>query len=279
MDHQSTVPSVGLFEAGKLFFKNAGTFAARSRRSEFWMAELFLWLLNIAAMFVLILLLSPLGDVGVIILYLILFFWNFYVFIAGLSLCVRRLHDIGKSGWNIFLGMIPLVGGIIMLVFYCTDSTEDNKWGPNPKFRTQEPPQDVLQEAPRALPQYESTDAFEPTVYEPQPAVPAAAPAAAVLSVCSGPMTGAIYFVESGKAMTIGRSGRCDIVLDNYNSVSGVHCQVTAYDSYITVSDLGSSNGTFVNGQRLAANQPVPLSGGSNFALADANCVIQVRFP
>ncbi|MFG2882028.1 DUF805 domain-containing protein [Streptomyces sp. NPDC048297] len=47
---------------------------------------------------------------------------------------VRRLHDTGKSGWLILLGIIPLVGPIVLLVFYCTDSVAgENKYGPNPK--------------------------------------------------------------------------------------------------------------------------------------------------
>ena len=51
------------------------------------------------------------------------------------QICVtsRRLHDIGKSGWWYLVSFIPLVGGILLLVWCCTDSTEDNQWGPNPK--------------------------------------------------------------------------------------------------------------------------------------------------
>jgi len=45
-----------------------------------------------------------------------------------------RFHDIGKSGWNYFVGLIPLVGVIILLVWFCKDSQSDeNKWGTNPK--------------------------------------------------------------------------------------------------------------------------------------------------
>ena len=49
----------------------------------------------------------------------------------------RRLHDTGKSGWLMLIGMIPYVNiitGIVLLVFYCTDSTPgENQYGPNPK--------------------------------------------------------------------------------------------------------------------------------------------------
>jgi uncharacterized membrane protein YhaH (DUF805 family) len=58
-------------------------------------------------------------------------------FIAGLALllpslavAVRRLHDIGKSGWWYFLCLIPFIGGIILLIFYCTDGQpEANEYG------------------------------------------------------------------------------------------------------------------------------------------------------
>jgi uncharacterized membrane protein YhaH (DUF805 family) len=51
---------------------------------------------------------------------------------------VRRLHDIGKSGSWIFIGLIPLIGGIWLLVLMATDSQPgDNQYGPNPKMVAQ----------------------------------------------------------------------------------------------------------------------------------------------
>ena len=56
------------------------------------------------------------------------------VFIPGLAVSVRRLHDTGKSGWFILLGLIPCVGGIILLVFVVTaGDVGDNEYGPDPK--------------------------------------------------------------------------------------------------------------------------------------------------
>ena len=56
------------------------------------------------------------------------------VFIPGLAVAVRRLHDIGKSGWNLLLGIIPLVGAIVLLVWFCRDGERmSNAWGANPK--------------------------------------------------------------------------------------------------------------------------------------------------
>ena len=54
--------------------------------------------------------------------------------IPGLAVTVRRLHDTGNSGWMYLLNIIPLIGAIVLLVFYCSDSESGkNKWGPNPK--------------------------------------------------------------------------------------------------------------------------------------------------
>ena len=55
--------------------------------------------------------------------------------IPGLGIVVRRLHDVGKSGWFYLIILIPLIGFIWILVLFCTDGVkEDNKWGSNPKF-------------------------------------------------------------------------------------------------------------------------------------------------
>ena len=47
--------------------------------------------------------------------------------LVSLSLSVRRLHDTGKSGYWWFIGLIPIIGAIVLIVFYCTPGTP----GPN----------------------------------------------------------------------------------------------------------------------------------------------------
>lgn len=54
--------------------------------------------------------------------------------VPSLAVTVRRLHDIGRSGWWFLLGLIPIVGAIVLLVFMVTDSQAGaNRYGPNPK--------------------------------------------------------------------------------------------------------------------------------------------------
>ena len=56
------------------------------------------------------------------------------VFIPMLAVSVRRLHDIGKSGWWYLVGFIPYIGALVLLVFFVKDSQPgENKWGANPK--------------------------------------------------------------------------------------------------------------------------------------------------
>jgi uncharacterized membrane protein YhaH (DUF805 family) len=54
--------------------------------------------------------------------------------IPGIAVSIRRLHDLGKSGWWLFIALIPIIGGIWLLVLFCTDGTPGvNDYGPSPK--------------------------------------------------------------------------------------------------------------------------------------------------
>lgn len=66
---------------------------------------------------------------------ILLTFYGLAVFIAGLAVCVRRLHDIGKSGWNYLFFLIPIVGFILYIVWFTRDSEPGaNKYGISPKY-------------------------------------------------------------------------------------------------------------------------------------------------
>lgn len=103
------------------FWKNYTNFSGRARRSEYW----YVVLANI-----LISLVTMIPYVGPVIdgLYMIA------ILVPTLALMVRRLHDLGKDWYYIFFALIPLVGQIIMLVRFCTDSQVGaNEFGENPK--------------------------------------------------------------------------------------------------------------------------------------------------
>jgi len=62
------------------------------------------------------------------------FLYALVVLIPGLAVTVRRLHDVGKSGWMILIALIPIIGAIWLLVLMVTDSNpEENQYGLNPK--------------------------------------------------------------------------------------------------------------------------------------------------
>lgn len=59
------------------------------------------------------------------------------ILLPSLTVLVRRLHDVGKSGWWIFITLLPIIGGIWLFILTITDSQpEDNEFGTNPKLHS-----------------------------------------------------------------------------------------------------------------------------------------------
>lgn len=99
-------------------WKRAFDFNGVSSRKEFWMAYLFNFLFGIVIF--IIQLVSPNTAKVISAVY------GLAVILPYISLTIRRLHDINKSGYNILLAFIPLVGAIILLVYLCSDSVRKN---------------------------------------------------------------------------------------------------------------------------------------------------------
>ena len=99
----------------KLFFLYALNFKGRSSRSEYWWGFLFNFLAGLAC--------NVIPIVGGLL--------SVALLVPGIALAVRRIHDIGKSGWYYLMGLIPLAGPIFLLVYCCTESQPSpNQWGP-----------------------------------------------------------------------------------------------------------------------------------------------------
>ena len=111
--------------------KQYADFSGRARRKEYWMFVLFNMIFAIVAMILDNVLGIAMEGIGYGPLY------GLYVLamlIPGLAVAVRRLHDVGKSGWMILISLIPLIGGIWLLVLMVTDSNPgENQYGQNPK--------------------------------------------------------------------------------------------------------------------------------------------------
>lgn len=129
------------------FTKHYADFSGRARRREYWGAMLFNVLiqigLNIILSIVSTILFSSIeinGEVTFSPLFFLLLDTPIYIYsliwlLPGLAVAVRRLHDIGKSGWNLLWILLPIVGAIMLIYWYCQDSElGENKWGANPKF-------------------------------------------------------------------------------------------------------------------------------------------------
>lgn len=107
-------------------------FSGRARRSEFWYFVLFTFLVGIGTS-ILDAILGTDYD-GSTSGGLINTLGSLALFLPSLAAAIRRLHDIDRSGWWILLGIIPIVGWIIVIVWYCTDTKPgDNQYGPDPK--------------------------------------------------------------------------------------------------------------------------------------------------
>lgn len=111
--------------------KKYAVFSGRARRKEYWMFVLFNIIFAIVAAILDNILGIAIENVGYGPIYLL---YGLAVLLPGLGVSIRRLHDVGKSGWFLFISLIPIVGGIWLLVLFCTDGNPgDNKYGPNPK--------------------------------------------------------------------------------------------------------------------------------------------------
>lgn len=129
------------------FTKHYADFSGRARRREYWGTVLFNVIvqvaLNVALVAVLAILFSSIeinGEVTVSPLLFVLINIPRYIYslvwlLPSLAVAVRRLHDIGKSGWNLLWIFLPIIGWIMLIYWYCQDSElGENKWGANPKF-------------------------------------------------------------------------------------------------------------------------------------------------
>jgi uncharacterized membrane protein YhaH (DUF805 family) len=106
-------------------------FGGRSRRKEYWFFVLFVVVISTVLTSVDGLIGAYDRSTGVGLLSAI---FSLAILIPSISVSVRRLHDIDRTGWWVLIGLVPLIGWIVLLVFHVQDSTPGtNRYGPNPK--------------------------------------------------------------------------------------------------------------------------------------------------
>lgn len=107
--------------------QNYCNFSGRASRSQYWWYCLFTFILTAVIGIVFCWSQNALNIVTGIV--------NLALLLPGLGLAVRRLHDIDKSGWWLLLAFIPLIGAIILIIWFCKDSQmEPNEYGPVPNM-------------------------------------------------------------------------------------------------------------------------------------------------
>lgn len=113
-------------EAVQSGLTNYVTFNGRSSRSAYWWFWLFTFVAVIAAEIVSAIIKSP-------VIYLIV---ALALLLPSLAVAIRRLHDTGRTGWWLLIGLIPIIGTITLIVFYVQDSDGPNQYGDRPDDTT-----------------------------------------------------------------------------------------------------------------------------------------------
>ena len=116
----------------KVVRDNYANFSGRARRKEYWMFALFNIIFLIVAIIIDNILGTTFGEGSFYgCIYLL---YSLALIIPSLAVFVRRLHDVGKSGWWFFILLIPLIGAIWILILVCTDGDSgENIYGQSPK--------------------------------------------------------------------------------------------------------------------------------------------------
>ena len=103
--------------------KHYTDFRGRATRKQFWLYVL--WNFLIVFIFGV---LGAFDNTFSTVCTVLYYVYSLAVFLPSLAMSVRRLHDIDFSGWWVLLGLIPYLGGIVLIVFYCLPSREPNRF-------------------------------------------------------------------------------------------------------------------------------------------------------
>lgn len=116
---------MGFADAVKTVFSRYATFSGRAGRPEFWFFALFCFIVNIV-----IGIIGMFADTVSTILSII---FALGTIIPSIAVGARRLHDTDRSGWWQLIGIVPIVGIIVLIVFYVLKGTDGaNRFGAGP---------------------------------------------------------------------------------------------------------------------------------------------------
>jgi uncharacterized membrane protein YhaH (DUF805 family) len=124
---------VKLVDAWKrVVLENYAVFTGRADLGEFWWFIL-AWFVSYIGLIVVGGILGGIADFFAFLFILVYFVYAIGMIVPSVAVMVRRLHDTGRSGWWYFIGLVPFVGGIILLVFLASRGNPGpNEYGPEP---------------------------------------------------------------------------------------------------------------------------------------------------
>lgn len=149
---------MSFIESLRTVLSKYAVFSGRARRSEYWWYTLAYWIVLTVLYAVLVLPgytayltatmeWSMAGDPAaplptmpgsLMVGYAVTSIFTLALLLPSLGVTVRRLHDTGRSGFWVFLGLVPVVGAIILIVWEATAGTPGpNQYGPDPKAAQQ----------------------------------------------------------------------------------------------------------------------------------------------
>ncbi len=271
-------------------------FSGRARRKEFWFFVLFSTIISIllSVVDVMVGTYNTFSGTG-----LLSQLYSLAVFIPYIAVTVRRLHDINKSGWwimmplgviiivgifaaivipsmgenaspvvGVFIGLVSLASMITMLVFLVTDSDQGpNKYGENPK-NNMEPVFNIE----KPLQQFQNNDPF---ATESRNNKPVNTNIYTVTLLGVGHRTPPIT-IALNTEIIVGRSANANIVIDN-KYISGQHLSLhLTQNNEVVVTDLGSSNGTYIQGIKLTPNANYTLHQNEHLVIGSEDIVYTI---
>lgn len=125
---------MNMIEAIKSGYSNYANFSGRSVRSAYWWWALFQIVVSVAISLVEGGGTAAVGDGMASMAYnpgIVGLIWSLANLIPGVAVSVRRMHDLDKSGWLLLIVLIPLIGALVLLYWFCQRGTEgDNQYGP-----------------------------------------------------------------------------------------------------------------------------------------------------